>query len=38
MPKVMAQCHGTMGPKHRSSLPHVMLDIVEKHTIITINM
>ena len=36
MPKIMAPYYGTMGPKHRVSLPHVLNYIVEE--IITINM
>ena len=30
MPKVMAPYHGTMGPRHRISLPHVLRDTVEE--------
>ena len=28
MPKVMAPCHGTMGPRQCVSLPQVLHDIV----------
>ena len=30
MPKVMAPCYGTMGPRNCESLPHVLNDIVEE--------
>ena len=28
LPRVMAQCHGTMGPRQYVSLPQVLHDIV----------
>ena len=30
MLKVMAPCHGTMGPRQCVSLPHVLHDIVDE--------
>ena len=38
MPKVMAMCHVTIGPRQCVSFPQVLHELLMKHNILKINM